>query len=96
MLKKLQAILEVFKKGKAVKNPAIWKSRAKLANAFTLLLGSVIGALALFGVDIGVSGEVIESIAAALAALWFTGFGVYNTVTNENKGLPTKSKDTRT
>lgn len=87
---KIKAFLELFRKGKAVADPAVWKDRAKLANALTLAISAAIGAAYALGYDLPVGGESIELIAGGVAALWVGGYSVYRTITNADKGLPAK------
>lgn len=92
MFTKLKLFFSLFQKGKAVANPDVWKSRAKLGNALVAVIAVGISLLAAFGVELPVGGESIEYIAYGLASLWIGGFGVYRTVTSESKGLPNKSQ----
>lgn len=96
MIKKLSALFDVLRKGQAVSNPDVFKSRAKLGNAITLLIGSALAALAMFGHDLPVSGETIESAAYGVAGLWIAAWRVYVTASSPDKGLPAKpNSDTK-
>lgn len=96
MLKRVSAALDVFRKGKAVANPAIWKSRAKLANAIVLLLAALVGTAKVFGFDVPVSGETLDTLGAGLACIFIAVWRMYVTATRTDKGLPAKRQPNST
>ena len=82
-----KAALEVFQKGKAVSNPAAWKSGAQATTALVGLLSAVVGLLRANGYDLPISDDTLTQLATGVVGLWFGGLGVYRVITSTERGL---------
>lgn len=69
MIRKAKAALELLKKGKAVSDPAKWKSRQITATALTGTIWAAIQASEAFGYAIPVDEATVDSIAIGVLAL---------------------------
>lgn len=82
---KLWAILNLFRRGSAVADPAAWKNGQITVNALVLLLGALVGAARSFGYDLPIPDAVLAQLAAGL-------LGVVNSlltvITSKTVGLP--------
>ena len=83
-----KAAWSVFQRGKAVADPAAWKSYAMAAQMLLGLFTAVISLLRANGYDLPVTDESLQYLAGGIAGLWFGGFGVYRVITDTNRGLP--------
>lgn len=83
-----KAAWSVFQRGKAVADPAAWKSYAMAAQMLLGLFTAVIGLLRANGYDLPITDETLQYLAGGIAGLWFGGFGVYRVITDPNRGLP--------
>src|SRR3546814_16409186 len=72
-----KAAFAVFLRGRAVANPAAWKSHAMAVQLLVGLFTAVIGLLRANGYDLPISDETLQYLAGGIAGLWFGGFGVY-------------------
>lgn len=82
---KLLAILDLFRKGAAVSEPALWKNRTSLTLALTALILTGCKVAKGFGYDIPIS----EADAATLAAGFAVAVGLLGTYATTDKiGLP--------
>lgn len=99
-VKKVKAIFsipDILRQGKAVANPALWKSHQITSNMIGTFLGSMLLFVKYFlGWEINVSEEELTTIGSAALVL----FGVYNSVitvaSSEKVGLPTKESNSNT
>ena len=69
MIKRAKAALTLFKKGKAVSDPAKWKTRQITATARTGALWAAIQAAEAFGYAIPVDEATVDSVAVGVLAL---------------------------
>lgn len=86
----IKAGLSVFQKGKAVANPAVWKSAAQATSMLVGLLSAVVGFLRVNGYDLPVTDETLTQLASGVVLLYFGGVGMYRVITDKNRGLPPK------
>lgn len=82
---KLWAILDLFRKGNAVADPAIWKNSGNIAAALVALLLAVDRVAAAYGLPIGITESDAVAIAGGIAA---AGHIVLSIVTSDKIGLP--------
>lgn len=85
-----KAAFDVFRKGKAVADPAAWKSYAMAAQLLVGLFTAVIGLLRANGYDLPITDETLQQLAGGIAGLWFGGIGVYRVITSKDRGLPAR------
>lgn len=85
---KLLDLLDLFRKGAAVSEPALWKNRSALTLALTALILTGCRAAKGFGYEIPISETDAASIAAGVAVL----VGLFSTYATSDKVgiLPTK------
>lgn len=84
---KLFAILDLFRKGNAVADPAAWKNGSMAAMLLVPLLMSVERAGKAFGVELWINEAIAGDIAAGVVAL----VGVFSHLVSSDKvGLPAK------
>ena len=69
MIRKAKAAFELLKKGKAVSDPAKWKSRQITATALTGAIWAAIQAAGVFGYAVPVDEAAVDSIAVGVLAL---------------------------
>jgi len=85
MIKKLTSALEVFRKGKAVADPAAWKAHQITANALGAAILAVVGAAkAFFGVEVPLSNEDALILAGGVIAVFNV---LYTVATSKTVGL---------
>ena len=89
-----KAAFAVFLRGRAVANPAAWKSHAMAVQLLVGLFTAVIGLLRANGYDLPISDETLQYLAGGIAGLWFGGFGVYRVITDTNRGLSPRRQAT--
>lgn len=82
---KLWAILDLFRKGSAVSDPAIWKNSGNVAAALVALLLAVDRAAAAYGFPLGITESDAVAIAGGIAA---AAHIVLSIVTSDKIGLP--------
>lgn len=63
------SFLDVFKKGQAVANPAAWKNGQITGNMLTAFLASVVGLSKVFGYEIYLTEEQLNTISTSVLAL---------------------------
>lgn len=93
MIKEFAAVLEAFKQGKEVTNPAAWKNGAIVANLATLI-GAAIVIAGGFGYEINLSDAVIQHLAVGIGAAYLAGNAIRHAVTSKKVGLPSKGDPT--
>jgi hypothetical protein len=74
MSTKLGALWDAFQAGKAVANPAAWKTGQITAAMLVTFLSSVVAAAKVFGYDLPISDEMLSLVAASLLSL----YGLFN------------------
>jgi len=84
MIKKIKAAMTLLKKGRAVTDPAKWKSRQITATALTGAIWAAIQAAEAFGYAIPVDEATVDSVAVGVLALvnW-----VFTLSTSEKVGM---------
>jgi hypothetical protein len=84
---KLLSILDLFRKGSAVTEPAVWKNRGGITLALTALILSGCKVATGFGYDLPISEADAASIASGVAVLvgLLTTYG-----TSDKVGLPAR------
>ena len=84
MIKKAKAALTLLQKGKAVSDPAKWKSRQITATALTGVFWAAIQAAEAFGYAIPVDEATVDAVAVGTLALvnW-----VFTLSTSEKVGM---------
>lgn len=82
--------LDVFRKGKAVANPALWKNIGATSSLLAGLLASALAVAAAFGYQIQVESSVVEAVAGGIAAALYLLNGGLHIVTSDKVGLPDK------
>lgn len=89
MLKKVQTMLQLFKAGKRVSDPAKWKARQIEASVLVTAIWASINTASAFGFEIPISADTVDAAAVAVLAI----VNVVLTVTTTNKiGLPDEPK----
>ena len=84
-MSKLWAILNLFRRGAAVADPAAWKNGQITVNALVLLLGALVATARSFGYDLPISDATLAQLAAGLLGLVN---GVLTVTTSKTVGLP--------
>ena len=83
-MSKLLAFLDLFRKGSAVSDPAVWKNRSALTLALTALILTGCRTAREFGYDIPISETDAATIAAGVAVV----VGLLSTyITSEKVGI---------
>ena len=82
-----KAAWSVFQRGKAVANPAAWKSSAQAISMLVGLLSAVVGLLRANGYDLPITDETLSQLASGIVLLYFGGVGVYRVITSKDRGL---------
>ena len=84
MIKKAKAAFTLLQKGKAVSEPAKWKSRLMTATALTGVFWAAIQAAEAFGYAIPVDEATVDAVAVGILALvnW-----VFTLSTSEKVGM---------
>ena len=68
-MKKLFAFLEVFRRGAAVSDPALWKNRSGLAIALAGLIAALVQLAKAYGHELPLDEDSILALAGGLATL---------------------------
>jgi hypothetical protein len=91
MLNKLQAFLDLFKKGKEVANPAAWKNGTIGVNVVAGTLGAVVVVVGSFGYDLNLSQEVVDQAAAGIIGFFGIANAVMHVITSAKVGVSSNS-----
>lgn len=83
---KLLALLNLFRQGNAVANPAVWKNRGMFTAALVAVLAAAERVSAAFGYPLGVTDNDNVAIATGISAAVHV---VLTLVTSDKVGLPT-------
>lgn len=75
-MNKLLALFNLFKVGQSVANPAAWKTGQVTVNMLAVFLTSLLSVASVFGYDLPIPPEVIQSAATNI----LSGLGVINAV----------------
>lgn len=83
-------IVDVFRKGKSVANPELWKNLGATSAALAGLASSALAVAAAFGYRIDLDGAAVEAIAGGIAGVLFLFNGGVHLASSEKVGLPAK------
>jgi hypothetical protein len=84
-MSKALALLNLFRKGSAVADPALWKNRSALVIALSALIVAVAQVAKGFGHDFGIDNDTASAIAGGIAAI----AGLFNNfATSDKVGVP--------
>jgi hypothetical protein len=84
-MKTIFALLNVFRRGSAVADPAVWKNRSALVMALSALIVALAQAAKGLGHDIGIDNDTASAIAGGIAAI----AGLFNNfATSDKVGIP--------
>ena len=86
-MNKLLAILDLFRKGNAVADPALWKSRQIKATLLLPTFAALIAALRAFGLEVPLDDTQITQLVTGLVVLLNC---VLTLTTTDKVGLPAK------
>lgn len=86
-MNKLLALLDLFRKGNAVADPALWKSRQIKATLLLPTFGALVAVLRAFGLEVPLDDTQITQLVTGLVVL----LNLLLTLTTTDKvGLPAK------
>ena len=86
-MNKLLTLLDLFRKGNAVADPALWKSRQIKATLLLPTFGALVAVLRAFGLEVPLDDTQITQLVTGLVVL----LNLVLTLTTTNKvGLPAK------
>ena len=86
-MNKLLALLDLFRKGNAVADPALWKSRQIKATLLLPVFGALVAVLRAFGLEVPLDDTQITQLVTGLVVL----LNLVLTLTSSDKvGLPAK------
>lgn len=89
---KLFALLDLFRKGAIVSDPALWKQRQIAATVLLPIFGSLIAALRAFGIEVPLDDAQITQLVTGLVVV----INLVLTVTTTTKlGLPPRPEPTQ-
>ena len=83
-------IVDVFRKGKSVANPALWKNLGATTAAIAGLASSALAVAAAFGYRIDLSDDAVQALAGGIAGALFLFNGGLHVATSDKVGLPAK------
>ena len=83
-------MLDVWRKGKSVANPALWKNLGATASALAGVVSSALAVAAAFGYRVDLDDRTVEALAGGVAGLLFLFSGGVHIVTSDKVGLPAK------
>ena len=86
-MSKLLALLDLFRKGNAVADPALWKHRQITATILIPIFGSLVAALDAFGVKVPIDDlQITQFVTGLVVAINL----VLSVTTTDKVGLPPK------
>lgn len=88
MIQEFKAVIDLFKEGKAVTNPKIWKSYQVLGTTITGLLGSALVIARGFGYDIYIDDKTLGEVGVGIAAIVHLGSSIITVISSEKIGIP--------
>ena len=83
-------VIQAFRKGRQVANPAIWKNRALALNTLTALLVALAAVAKGLGYDLLLDPDTLEMAAGGIVALAAIGNSLVHVVSTTKIGLPSK------
>ena len=87
MLAKLSALWRVFRQGEEVANAKTWKDRTIAINAVVALLAALLAAAKAFGLQVDISADDLNALAAGVVVLVGLVNGVVHVATSAKVGL---------
>ena len=85
-------IIDVFRKGKSVANPAGWKNLGATSAALAGIASSALAIAAAFGYRLDLDGAAVEAIAGGIAGALFLVQSGLHIATSDKVGLPPKTE----
>ena len=85
-------IVDVFRKGRSVANPELWKNMGACSAALAGLGSSALAIAAVFGYRVDLDRDALEAIAGGIAGVLFLFNGGVHLATSDKVGLPAKPK----
>jgi uncharacterized membrane protein len=80
-MNKVSALFDLFRRGSAVADPALWKNRSALVMALSALIVAAAQVAKAFGYDFGIDNDTASAIAGGIAAV----AGVFSTYATSDK-----------
>ena len=88
MIAEFKAFFDLFKLGKSVADPAMWKNRTLATNNLGLLLAACAVIAKGFGYDLQIDNETMQLLAGGIVAAVFVFNNVMHVITSKKVGLP--------
>lgn len=82
--------IDVWKRGKAVANPALWKNIGGTTSVLAGLVSGVLAIASAFGYRFDLPDDFAQSLAGGIAAVLFVFSGSLHWTTSDKVGLPSK------
>lgn len=89
MIKEFQAVWDVFHEGKAVANPALWKTN-KIKGDLVVLISALVTIAGGFGYNITLSQETITALSGGFVAIYTVYSAVMTVITTDKIGIKPK------
>lgn len=87
-------MFDVWKRGKAVADPALWKNIGATTGRVSALATAVLAVATAFGYRIDMSDDLIQAAAMGIAAVLYAFTGELHITTSEKVGMSSKDSDT--
>lgn len=87
MIAEFKAFFDLFKMGKAVSDPAMWKNRTLAANNLGLLLAACAVIAKGFGYDLQIDKDTMQALAGGIAAAVVIFNNIMHVITSKKVGL---------
>ncbi len=87
-------IIDVFRKGRSVANPELWKNVGATGSAVAGVATSALAVAAAFGYRIDLDDAAVQALAMGVAGVLYLVGGGLHIITSDKVGLPPKSDDT--
>lgn len=84
-------IFSLFRKGKSVANPVLWKNVGATASAVAGVVTTALAVAAGFGYRVDVGSDVVEALAMGVAGVLYLVSGGLHITTSDKVGLPDKT-----
>lgn len=82
--------INVFRKGRSVANPALWKSIDATAAALAGLFASGLAIASALGYSVGIDDSAVQALATGVAGVLYLFHTGVSVVTTDKIGLPAK------
>lgn len=80
-------ITTVFRQGKAVANPKLWKDRTLAANTVFTLLSAITAVAVSFGYNFNIDQNTLQALAGGIAAIVTIANSIVHVVSSDKVGL---------